>query len=48
MGGVVPERDRPLVLLELVARIAQAIAEGAPPVEVEALLAEYRQLREQL
>ena len=45
---VLPERDRPLVLLDLLAVIEERQAAGASAAELERLQAEYRQLRQEL
>lgn len=46
--SVLPERDRPLVLLDLLAVIEERQAAGAPRAELERMWAEYRQLRQEL
>ena len=49
MISTTPERDRPVVLYDLLEQIAwfQAVGED-PPAEVERLVAEFRRLRAEL
>ena len=48
MTSATPERDRPLVLYDLLDKIAWLKAIGADPAEVERLASEYRRLRAEL
>ncbi len=46
--SVVPERDRPVVLLDLLMRIEERTAAGASECELDWLRDEYCRLREEL
>ena len=48
MTSATPERDRPLVLYDVLEQIAWLKAIGADPDEVERLAVEFRRLRAEL
>ena len=48
MGSSFPPSDRPLVIWELLGRIATLKTAGADPAEIDRVAAEFRRLRAEL